>query len=86
MFIVELALNKSLSMVIPKCAELVKTDEEISVVIGVLDSLNEIVKDIKKPAVEGSHRVAIVNSIRDVLTYKVIIFNFNLKQFFLKKK
>ncbi|EEB17594.1 Importin-4, putative [Pediculus humanus corporis] len=64
------ALNKSLSMVIPKCAELVKTDEEISVVIGVLDSLNEIVKDIKKPAVEGSHRVAIVNSIRDVLTYK----------------
>lgn len=57
---------------IPKCTELVKTDEEISVVIGVLDSVGEMVKEIKKPVLEGGHKSAIVNSVKDVLTYKVM--------------
>lgn len=58
-------------MVVPKCAELVKTDEEINVVIGVLDSISEMVKEIKKPIMEGGHKAVILNCIKDVLTYKV---------------
>ncbi|KAK6629085.1 hypothetical protein RUM43_002902 [Polyplax serrata] len=64
------ALNKGLNVVVPQCAEMVKTDEEICVVIGVLDSLNEMVKEIKRPMVEGDNLPLIVNSIKDVLTYK----------------
>lgn len=69
-----LGLSKALSMLIPKCAELIRTDEERSVVMTALDAYSELLKEIKGPVLEGEgHRDAIMNCVKDVMTYKVLI-------------
>lgn len=66
------ALSKSLIMVIPKCSELVRMDDELTVAISALDSFSEMIKEIKERVFEGEgHKAAIINCIKDVLTYKV---------------
>lgn len=58
-------------MVIPKCAELVRMDEERSVAMGALDSFSEMLKEIGRPVLEGEgHKAAILNCLKDVLTYQ----------------
>lgn len=69
-----LVLSKALSVLIPKCAELIRTDEERTVVMTALDAYSELLKEIKGPVLEGEgHRDAIINCIKDVMTYKVLI-------------
>lgn len=68
------ALSKALSMLIPKCAELIHTDEERSVVMRALNTYTELLKEIKGPVLEGEgHCDAIFNCVKDVMTYKVLI-------------
>lgn len=67
----------------PKCAELVATDEERTVVMGALESLTEMLKEIKRPVLQGEgHSAAILNCLKSVLTYKV----YYVKQVVLKDK
>ncbi|XP_069698314.1 importin-4-like [Periplaneta americana] len=67
----EIALSKALSMLIPKCAELIRTDEERSVVMTALDAYSELLKEVKGRVLEGEgHRDAIINCVKDVMTYK----------------
>jgi hypothetical protein len=74
-----LVLSKALSMFIPKCAELIHTDEERSVVMTALDAYSELLKEIKGPVLEGEgHRDAILNCIKDVMTCKVLISDHSL--------
>ncbi|XP_021926547.1 importin-4-like isoform X1 [Zootermopsis nevadensis] len=66
-----IAVSKALSMLIPKCAELIHTDEERSVVMRALDAYTEVLKEIRGPVLEGEgHRDAIFNCVKDVMTYK----------------
>jgi hypothetical protein len=68
------ALSKVLSVLIPKCAELICTDEERSVVMTALETYSELLKEIKGPVLEGEgHCDAIFNCVKDVMTYKVLI-------------
>lgn len=68
------AVSKALSMLIPKCAELIHTDEERSVVMRALDAYTEVLKEIRGPVLEGEgHRDAIFNCVKDVMTYKLLI-------------
>ncbi|PNF42980.1 hypothetical protein B7P43_G09585 [Cryptotermes secundus] len=67
----KVVLSKALSVLIPKCAELIRTDEERTVVMTALDAYSELLKEIKGPVLEGEgHRDAIINCIKDVMTYK----------------
>lgn len=69
-----LALSKALSMLIPKCAELIHTDEERTVVMTALDAYSELLKEVKGPVLEGEgHRDAIINCVKDVMSCKVLI-------------
>lgn len=61
-------------MFIPKCAELIRTDEERSVVTVCLDAYSMLLDEIRGDALVGEgHREAIMNCVIDVLTLKVII-------------
>ncbi|KAK9877960.1 hypothetical protein WA026_020178 [Henosepilachna vigintioctopunctata] len=67
------ALQKTLEMFIPKCGELIRTDEERSVVVGALDCYALLLKEVKGEAfVAEGHREAIMNCVIDVLTHKTM--------------
>lgn len=66
------ALQKALQMFVPKCAELIRTDEERSVVMNALDAYANLLDEIKSDVLIGEgHREAIMNCVIDVLTLKV---------------
>lgn len=59
-------------MFIPKCAELIRTDEERSVVTVCLDAYSSLLEELKGDVLVGEgHREAIMNCVIDVLTLKV---------------
>lgn len=59
-------------MFIPKCAELIRIDEERSVVMVCLDAYATLLDEVKRDVFVGEgHREAIMNCIIDVLTLKV---------------
>ncbi|XP_049829697.1 importin-4-like [Schistocerca gregaria] len=65
------ALMKALSMFVPKCAELIRMDEEREVVTTALEAYTELLKEVKHPVLEGEgHKDAIINCIQDVMTFK----------------
>ncbi|XP_044765904.1 importin-4-like [Coccinella septempunctata] len=67
------ALYKVLQYFIPKCAEIIRTDEEKGVVMAGLDAYSALLKEIKCDAFVGEgHREAIMNCIIDVLTHKTV--------------
>lgn len=66
-------LYNYLQMFVPKCAELIRTDEERGVVTGCLDAYSSLLEELKGDVLIGEgHREAIMNCIIDVLTLKVI--------------
>ncbi|XP_018320441.1 importin-4 isoform X2 [Agrilus planipennis] len=65
------ACFKALQMLIPKCAEIIRTDEERNVVMCALDTYAELLDKIKGDTLVGDgHREAIMNCVIDVLTLK----------------
>lgn len=67
----ELALLKALSILVPKCSEVIHTDSDRDVVMSALDAYSELLSELKSAVLLGDgHRDAIINCIRDVLTYK----------------
>ncbi|XP_049818951.1 importin-4-like isoform X2 [Aethina tumida] len=66
-------LHKSLQMFVPKCAELIRVDEERGVVMVCLDAYSALLAEVKGEvfASEG-HREAIMNCVIDVLTLKTM--------------
>lgn len=65
------ALLKALSILVPKCSELIHTDQDRDVVMSALDAYCEMLSELKATVLVGDgHREAIMNCIRDVLTYK----------------
>lgn len=69
---VKQALYKALQMFIPKCAELIRVDEERSVVMVCLDAYATLLDEVKSDVFVGEgHREAIMNCVMDVLTMKV---------------
>jgi hypothetical protein len=61
-------------MLIPKCAEGIRTDEEKTVVMRALYAYSNLLLMVKGPVLEGQgHCDAIINCIKEVLTYKVLI-------------
>jgi hypothetical protein len=62
-------LSKALSMLILKCAKLICTDEEGTVVVAALCTYSELLKEMKGPVLEGEgHHSAIINYIKGVMT------------------
>jgi hypothetical protein len=71
-----LGLSKALSVLIPKYAELIYTEEDVPVVMAALNAYSELLKKVKGPVLEGEgHRDAIFNCIMSVMTNKVLISN-----------
>lgn len=67
------ALYKALQMFIPKCAELIRVDEERSIVMLCLDAFGTLLEEVKGDVLVGEgHREAIINCVVDVLQFKVI--------------
>nr|CAD7413649.1 unnamed protein product [Timema poppensis] len=67
----KIALLKALALLIPKCSELIRMDEERGVVMAALDVYCDLLTEVKRPVLEGEgHRDAIINCIKDVMTYK----------------
>lgn len=67
------ALYKALQMFVPKCAELIRVDEERSVVMVCLEAYATLLEEIKGEVLVGEgHREAIMNCVIDVLTYKTL--------------
>ncbi|KAJ8957095.1 hypothetical protein NQ318_007310 [Aromia moschata] len=67
------ALYKALQMFVPKCAELIRIDEERSVVMVCLDAYATLLEEIKGEVFVGEgHREAIMNCVIDVLTLKTM--------------
>ncbi|XP_045465050.1 importin-4-like [Harmonia axyridis] len=67
------ALYKVLQLFIPKCAEIIRSDEEKGVVITGLDAFADLLEEIKGEAFVGEgHREAIMNCVIDILTHKTI--------------
>lgn len=65
------ALLKALQMFIPKCSELIRTDDERSVVMCALDAYSDLLKQVGRDVLVGEgHREAIMNCVIDVMTYK----------------
>ena len=59
-------------MFVPKMHELIKTDDEALVVMSSLDGYAEVLKAVGPPVLQGEgHLDAILNSVRDVMAYKV---------------
>ncbi|OXU25360.1 hypothetical protein TSAR_005639 [Trichomalopsis sarcophagae] len=62
------ATQKALSMFIPKLSELIRLDEERSVVMQALDSCAELLEHLKSDVIIGAgHKEAIMNCITDVM-------------------
>ncbi|KAF7274386.1 importin-4-like [Rhynchophorus ferrugineus] len=67
------ALYKALQMFIPKCSELIRSDEERSVVMICLDSYATLLEEVKADVFAGEgHREAIMNCVVDVLSLKTM--------------
>lgn len=65
-------LFKALQMFIPKCAELIRSDEERGVVMTALDAYSTLLTELQSDLMLGDgHREAIMNCVIDVLTLKV---------------
>lgn len=65
-------MYKALSVFIPKCSELIRTDDERAVVMAGLDAYAELLKELKGDCFVGEgHREAIMNCVVDVMTSKV---------------
>ncbi|XP_018577628.1 importin-4 [Anoplophora glabripennis] len=70
---VKQALYKALQMFVPKCAELIRIDEERSVVMVCLDAYATLLDEVKGDVFVGEgHREAIMNCVIDVLTLKTM--------------
>ncbi|KAJ8965378.1 hypothetical protein NQ317_015677 [Molorchus minor] len=70
---VKQALYKALQMFVPKCAELIRIDEERSVVMVCLDAYSILLEELKAEVFVGEgHREAIMNCVIDVLTLKTM--------------
>ncbi|XP_060535658.1 importin-4-like isoform X2 [Cylas formicarius] len=68
-----LALQKALQMFVPKCSELIRTDEERQVVMVCLDAYAALLEEIRGDVFAGEgHREAIMNCVVDVLTMKTM--------------
>lgn len=68
-------------MFVPKCSELIRTDEERSVVMNCLDAYATILDEIKGEVFVGEgHREAIMNCVVDVLTMKTVCQDTDLGQ------
>lgn len=66
------ALYKVLQLFIPKCAEIIRLEEEKGIVQAGLDAYASLLMEIKGDAFVGDgHREAIMNSVIDILTHKV---------------
>ncbi|KAG5874324.1 hypothetical protein JTB14_016355 [Gonioctena quinquepunctata] len=67
------ALYKALQMFVPKCAELIRIDEERSVVTVCLDAYAALLEEVKADVFVGEgHREAIMNCVIDVLNLKTM--------------
>ncbi|XP_066250026.1 importin-4-like [Euwallacea similis] len=74
-------LYKALQMFVPKCSELIRTDEERSVVMNCLDAYAVLLDEIKGEVFVGDgHREAIMNCVVDVLTMKTMCQDTDLGQ------
>ncbi|CAH1164397.1 unnamed protein product [Phyllotreta striolata] len=64
---------RALQMFVPKCAELIRADEERTVVIACLDAYTTLLEEVKEEvfAIDG-HREAIMNCVIDVLNLKTM--------------
>jgi hypothetical protein len=67
-----LVLSEAHLMLIPKRAELIRTDEERTVVMTALCTYSHLLKEIKVLE-RGGHRNAIITRIEDAMTHKVSI-------------
>lgn len=66
------ATQKALSVLIPRLSELIRLDEERDVVIQSLDSLSELLDQLKTEVIVGyGHKDAIRNIITDVMSGKI---------------
>ncbi|ENN75169.1 hypothetical protein YQE_08282, partial [Dendroctonus ponderosae] len=66
-------LYKALQFFVPKCAELIRSDEERSVVMDCLDAFTKLLHEIKGEIFVGDgHREAIMNCVVEVLTMKTV--------------
>lgn len=66
------ALLKLLDVVIPSFVETVRTEHERQVVMGVLETMNSVIKSCKEEVFKNpSHLKEVSNVIRDVLKKKV---------------
>lgn len=59
-------------MFVPKCAEIIRCDEEQNIVIRATNSFTNILEEIKSDVFAGAgHKEAIMNCVIDLLTQKV---------------
>ncbi|KAK4877680.1 hypothetical protein RN001_010186 [Aquatica leii] len=64
-------LYRALQMLIPKCAEIIRADEERQVVMCALDAYANLLEELKGEVLVGEgHREAIMNCVIDVLNLK----------------
>ncbi|XP_017781860.1 PREDICTED: importin-4-like [Nicrophorus vespilloides] len=67
------ALYKALQMFIPKCSELIRSDEEQNIVMNALNAFANLLEEIKGDVLVGDgHREAIMNCVIDILTHKTV--------------
>ena len=65
---------KALSVYIPKCAEMIRTDGEREVVMQALDAVCDLLKQVGAPVIQDSgHCEAIINCVKDVMARRVRI-------------
>lgn len=69
------ATLKALNIFIPKLSEIIRLDEEKSVVISGLDAYSEILRELGSVALLGNgHKEAIMNCVNDVMKGKLYIY------------
>lgn len=68
----KMKLYKALQMFVPKCAEIIRCDEEQNIVMQATNSFTSILEDIKSDVFVGEgHKEAIMNCVIDLLAEKV---------------
>lgn len=66
-------LHKALQMFIPKCAELIRYDEEANIVTHATNAFSNLLESLKEDVLIGEgHKEAIMNCVIDLLTQKTI--------------
>lgn len=66
-------LHKALQMFIPKCAELIRYDEEQNIVTHATNAFSNLLETVKDDVLIGEgHKEAIMNCVIDLLTQKTI--------------